>query len=130
MLSTKECDEFAKRPIKAEKVTIIIGKDFGEDLDQLVKDPSYQDKMPRAAIYFSSMKQLTSILTRKKMELFEYVAADFSKNVKEIAIELHRKDEAVSRDLKQLEKFGLIEMIRKGNKAYPRAKCTSVEIKL
>ncbi len=113
--------------IKEKVLVIRIGKNaLEEDIDRLKNGKIINAH--KNVVYFDTWGQMFSILSDKKMELLDYLSQLTGKNVSQIAISLQRKEEAVSRDLHQLERIGLVELERKGNKVYPKKKYEEILI--
>ncbi|MBI4210073.1 MAG: hypothetical protein HY544_01020 [Candidatus Diapherotrites archaeon] len=112
-----------------KKITVKIGVDMSDDLDKL-DDPKNVDKFPDSIIYFKSIRQLASTLSAQKLSLLQYLTQVTGEPVTKVAIELGRKKEAVSRDLHQLEKLGLLQMERQGKKVYPKVSYEAIQIEL
>ncbi|MEK6958378.1 MAG: hypothetical protein AABW99_05365 [archaeon] len=113
------------------KKTIIvkIGADMLKDLDGL-KTPKGVDAAPDHVVYFDSCRQFSGILSQKRLELLTYLSQVTGKSVTKIALELHRKKEAVSRDLHQLNSLGFVEMKKQGKNVYPKVNYDKIQIEL
>jgi len=95
---------------KYDKLTIIVGGDFDKGLDELLSD-KYDPSYPLNTLYLKSFEQLHELLSPKKMDLLKWLIEYKPKpceSVSGLAKKLNRKQEAISRDLKQLRKLGLI----------------------
>lgn len=112
-----------------KKLVVKIGGNIAEDLDSIESPRQIRDS-PDNVVYFQSAEQFASILSAKKIELLQYLSEVTGQTVTKIAIELHRKKEAVSRDLHQLEALGFIQMQKQGKKVYPKAKYQAIQINL
>ena len=112
-----------------KKLVVKIGADSIEDLDKL-DNPKNVDKFPDNVIYFKNVEQFSTILSSKKLELLKYLSEVTGQTVTKVAIELHRKKEAVSRDLHQLESMGFVQMRKQGNKVYPKVNYEAIQIEL
>ncbi len=111
------------------KAVIRIGRNaLSRDLMKLEKNR--KANCPEQVIYFNDFNQLFSVLSAKKLELLQHLSGKKGKNVSFLSVELKRKKEAVSRDLHELARTGLIEIIKDGKKAYPRNKFDRLEIPL
>ncbi len=112
-----------------KKIVVKIGADMDDDLEAL-SHPENVDKFPDKVIYFKSAKQLASVLSAQKLTLLQYVAKSEGRPVTKISLELSRKKEAVSRDLHELKRLGLLQMRREGNKVYPKVSYSAIQIEL
>lgn len=108
--------------MKKNIVIVRIGIDaHKKDLKYLSESKNVRN-FPSNVIYFDSFGQLFSVLTEKKMELVDFISKHTGKNVKQISFEVDRKEEAVSRDLHQLNSIGLVDFEKKGKEVYPKVK--------
>ncbi|VVB99091.1 Uncharacterised protein [uncultured archaeon] len=112
-----------------KKIVVKIGADAEEDMEKLC-DPKNVDAAPDHTIYFKDLKQFSAILSEKKLGLLKYLSEVTGQTVTSVSIELHRKKEAVSRDLHELEALGLVEMHKRGNKVYPKVGYGAIQINL
>lgn len=98
---------------KVEDLTIIIGGDFDADLQKLFSDGYDITNHPKNTLYLDSFEQLSTLLSPKKLDLLKYLISYAPKcpcnSVSDIAKKTNRKQEAISRDLAQLRKLGLIK---------------------
>lgn len=94
-------------------LTIIVGGDIEADYGEIFSGkPIKETKQSKNTLYLNSFEQLHRLLSPKKIDLLRYLAkAPISKKpktVSEIAKELNRHQEAISRDIAHLKKLGLI----------------------
>ncbi|MDD4251155.1 MAG: hypothetical protein PHX27_03120 [Candidatus ainarchaeum sp.] len=115
------------------KLYIIIGGDFDKDFNDLLNGKINPKKHSQNIIYLDSFKQLNELLSPSKLDLFNYLI-DFQdktnpKPLSKIALELKRKKEAISRDIKQLNNLELITLKKIKQTIYALPKYNSIEIK-
>jgi len=109
---------------------IKIGK-MDRELEEVYKDP--KKAVPGAhTLYLRNGAELNEILSPKRIELIRYLIKHGSekKNVNELAEELNRKQEAISRDARILEKYRLVRKIRERQAVYLEALYGSLKIEL
>lgn len=98
---------------KFDEITIIIGGNADADLERLFSDDCDLSKEPQNVLYLKSFEQLHTLLSPKRLDLLrwliEYKPKAGCQTVSGLAAGLKRKQEAISRDLKQLRKLGLIK---------------------
>jgi predicted transcriptional regulator len=119
--------------MKENKLCIIIGGDFEKDFDTLLNGKIDFKKHPKNVIYLDSFKQLNELLSPSKLDLFNYLI-DYQDQEKpmpltKISIELKRKKEAISRDVKQLNNLELISLKKIKQSVYAFPKYKAIEIK-
>lgn len=113
----------AKEKVVKQKVfTIKIGADFEKEQMELFNDPKKLRK-PTNTLYLDTYDQLAKLFTVKKFELLQYLIteSDNPQTVNQIAAKTKRKQEAISRDLHELDTFGLVHLKKNKNNvfAYP-----------
>jgi predicted transcriptional regulator len=92
-------------------------------IDLIRADVEGHINLPRNVLIIHSMDTShCSIFTKKRMELLRTIRKDKGLTVQQLASTLHRKKEAVSRDLKLLEHKDLISIHREGRTAHPAIK--------
>ena len=115
-----------------EPFTIIIGGNARKDLDELLSGkPLSEINQPKDALYLDTFERLHELLSPKKLDLL-LALMENPKHccVSETAAKIKRKQEAVSRDLKQLKKLGLVELKKDGQKTIPKPKFRKLEIRI
>lgn len=70
-------------------------------------------------LYFTSMKQLFSAITEKRMEIIRYVAAHEGVNIRQLTQGLGRDYKNVYEDVRDLCEYGLLEKNGKGELSAP-----------
>jgi predicted transcriptional regulator len=118
---------------KESVLHIIVGGDFDKDFEDLVKGRTKIGNQPENAIYLDSFEQLNKLLSPKKLDLLTYLAESQLGNTPEsitaIAKGLARKQEAISRDVKQLSNLGLVLTKKAKQTVYAIPKYRAIEIK-
>ncbi len=66
-----------------------------------------------------ALPESTSIFTRKRLELLDLIKIHHPQSVQELARITKRTKQAVTRDLKILEKFEIIRLEKKGRESLP-----------
>ena len=113
---------------KQEEVVIKVGGDVWRDFKKIVTDKKAAKRQPANVIYVESFEQLASILSAKRMQLIHYVARHRSRTVGEIAKEANRKQEAISKDIHLLEKYGLVSLRKEKTKVFVEPVGTKISI--
>jgi predicted transcriptional regulator len=77
----------------------------------------YPDRFPDKAVVFLWLDaELSSIFTKERMRLLRKVKTKAYNSVSQLAADLKRDVSMVSKDVKVLEKYGLIRLERQGNR--------------
>jgi len=111
-----------------KEVEIRVGKNFAKDMANLVKHPEKLPNKDKEIIYVDSPKIRAAILSNERINLLRFIGLHKSTSISEIAEKLHRKREAVSRDLHFLGKFGLVSMQKKGRNTIAKVVAEKVSI--
>jgi len=115
--------------ISMKQVIIKIGKDPKQDLLKAAHDPNVL-KAGTHTIYVKDTAQAHRLLSPENMNLLMHSwRFDASPCVSDLVKSTGRKQEAISRDLIQLESIGAIKKIKKGRKVFVEPKIDSIEIR-
>lgn len=116
-------------------LTILIGQDIESDYKELFSGrPISKISQPQNAIYLDSYEQLNKLLSPMKIDLFRYLVEVQSeskpKSISQIAKALDRHQEAISRDISQLKKLGLVTLKRFKQTIYALPLYSCIDIKV
>jgi len=121
--------------VVGKSLTIIVGGNAESDFGELFSGKHLSEiKQPRNALYLDSFEQLNKIVSPKRMDLLRYLMDADSENnpksVSQIAIELGRHQEAISRDIATLRKLGLVMLKKIKQTVYviPQYNCINIKI--
>jgi len=114
-----------------DNLIIKIGADKKRELKEVFDHPE-KSKKNTHTLFLDTSEDLYEILSPKRLELLRYIIEHQTekKTISEIADELKRKQEAVSRDATLLTKYNLIQKIRDNQKIYLEALYRSLSIQL
>ncbi|MFH1752060.1 MAG: hypothetical protein ABH821_03940 [archaeon] len=113
-----------------KSLEIRIGRDFARDMGELVEHPEKLAKEPDHTIYIKNIEMLESLVSKRKLNLLKFIINNKKLTVNLIARKLKRKQEAISRDLRTLQFYGLIKTKKVGRNVYPEATCKKIIINL
>jgi len=114
-----------------EQLIIKIGGDMKKDIKEVFEHP--EKAAPNThTLYLKDAKELYEILSPKRLELLRYIIAHQSerKTLGELAKELKRKQEAISRDANLLAKHSLIKKTKEKQMVHLKALYKSLDIRL
>jgi predicted transcriptional regulator len=77
-------------------------------------------------IYFPSLKSAGEILSEKNLELLRVIATRKPASISELAPMVHRAQPNLTRTLRKMEQYGLIDMVPEGKAIRPVAKAKKV----
>ena len=120
--------------MKKPRIEIVVGKSFEEfkhSLDDLFDHPEkHWGKGNVTTIYVKSVEELPEILSPKKLKLLTELEFGECCPVNKLSKRLGRKRQAVGRDLKQLQKHGLVHTEKKGREKLVKAVAHEIVLKL
>ncbi len=88
----------------------------------------YKPKANEPKIWFSSMKVLAKVLSDENRALLKLIQSSQPKSISNLAELTGRKQSNLSRTLKTMSSYGLVEMVRENRNIKPMAKATEFEI--
>lgn len=114
--------------IKSTEIRIGDIEDFKKTVGKATKYPAPDSD--KAVIFVRDAKMVSKILSEKRLELMRAIKEHSDYNVSQLARLLDRKQEAVSRDLSLLRRYGIVDIKRKERGVYPEVKPTHVLIEI
>ena len=120
-----------KKILTAQTLTIKIGGNMEEDEARIFNDPEYAKK-PSNTLYLDNYEQLAKLLSPKKLALLQVLIthADTPKTIGQIARQTKRKQAAISRDIHQLKRGGLLELKKQKHEVYAHAPFHTITIQI
>ena len=120
---------------KKNSLTILIGGDIESDYNELFSKKQLKEiTQPRNTLYLDTYEQLDKLLSPKRIDLLRYLIktqeVDKPKSISEIAVALNRHQEAISRDVNQLKKLGLVMLKRFKQTVYAFSLYNCIDIKI
>jgi len=94
---------------KAKSIKNLIKKIITEETD-----------IPDDALVFLDLHTLLQVVTQKRVEIIELIAKHSPHSIQQIVDLTQRKKQAVDRDIKILEKYGVVELIPAGRDKIPK----------
>ncbi|MFH1588092.1 MAG: hypothetical protein ABIA76_02005 [Candidatus Diapherotrites archaeon] len=113
------------------KLIIKLGGNMLKDIKDAYENPR-KELAGTHTIYLKGSENIYSVLSPKRIELFQYLLKNKKqkKTVGQIAHALKRKQEAISRDNALLEEIGLIKKEKHGRKTFLSTQIKSISIEL
>ncbi|MEK6902430.1 MAG: hypothetical protein AABX02_02475 [archaeon] len=121
--------------MKKRVLTIIIGGDMERDERALFSNPEKASlEQPENALYMNSYEQLNTILSPARLDLLRYLIRNKRlrglKSVGQIAKELNRKQEAISRDLHYLHGLNYVNLKKEKQTVYASTEFEDIAIQM
>jgi len=88
----------------------------------------YQPRKGEPRIWFESIKSMAQILSNENQNLLRTIIEYNPSSITELESISHRKKANLSRTLKTLEKFGIVELNKIRGKIIPRVKVTDFKV--
>jgi predicted transcriptional regulator len=88
----------------------------------------YKPKKNEPKIWFSSMKSLCEVLSENNMRLLRTIHEKNPESIKELSELTNREQSNLSRTLKTMARYGIIELKKIGKKSIPIAKALDFNI--
>lgn len=102
-------------------------KNLKKAIGKTIRQPPASD---RTILFVRDAKTISNILSEKRLELMRAIKEHPNYNVTMLANLLRRKQEAVSRDLGVLKRFGLVKLGKTTKEVTPEIKSTKVMIEI
>lgn len=88
----------------------------------------YKPKANEPKIWFSSMKSMAEVLSDENRALLKLIQTSQPESISSLAELTGRKQSNLSRTLKTMSSYGIVEMIRENRQVKPIVKATEFEI--
>ena len=88
----------------------------------------YIPKKDEPKIWFESLQSMSQVLSNENQELLRVIIEKNPASLKELAIETGRKSSNLSRTLKMLSRYGIVELTREKRNIRPIVKATSFKV--
>jgi len=114
-----------------KKITIgIMSRDEYQKRAIAIAAGKYKPRHGEPKVFFNSMKSLSEVLSDKNRELLKIIAEQEPETLTELAAISGRELSNVSRTLKTLERYGIVETRRNSHSKRPIVKATEFDIQL
>jgi len=88
----------------------------------------YRPKPGEPKVWFTSMKSLSEVLSDDNRALLKAIRDIGPESVSNLAVRTGRKPGNLSRTLRTMERYGIVEMRREKNRVYPIVKAVEFRI--
>ena len=88
----------------------------------------YSPKKDEPKVWFESLQSMAQILSSQNQKLLEIIIEKQPKSLKELEVLTGRAKPNLSRTLKTLEAYGIVELKRKNNAVVPEVKVTRFSV--
>ncbi|WP_418641066.1 transcriptional regulator [Sulfurimonas sp. ST-27] len=113
--------------MKTIKVGIMSKKQYKQRTIKIAKG-IYKPKKDEPKIWFESIKSLAQILSSENQELLQVILTNNPKSLKELESLTGRAKSNLSRTLKTLQRYGIVELHKENNALVPEVKATNFHV--
>lgn len=112
---------------KAMKVGIISREDYVKRTLAIAKG-EYKPKQDEPKIWFESIQSMAQVLSTENQKLLQTIVQHKPRSLTQLEGLTCRKKSNLSRTLKTLERYGIVELKKKSGKIAPRVKVTDFNV--
>jgi predicted transcriptional regulator len=113
--------------VKAMKVGIISREDYVKRTLAIAKG-EYKPKQNEPKIWFESIQSMAQVLSTENQKLLQTIVQHKPRSLTQLEGLTCRKKSNLSRTLKTLERYGIVELKKKSGKIAPRVKVTDFNV--
>jgi len=88
----------------------------------------YKPKKDEPKVWFESVKSMAQILSNENQDLLKVILNNHPKSLKELEELTGRAKSNLSRTLKTLERYGIVELHKQNNALVPEVKATHFQV--
>ncbi len=93
-----------------------------------IAEGEYKPRKDEPKIWFESIKSMSQILSTENQELLRTIIQHNPRSISELELITNRKKSNLSRTLKTLEKYGIVELQKTKGKIQPKVKATDFRV--
>lgn len=113
---------------KVMKVGIISKEDYRRRTIAIAKG-DYKPRKDEPKIWFESLQSMSQVLSSENQELLRIIIKHKPRSLSELEQITHRKKSNLSRTLKTLEKYGIVDLAKDtGGRVVPKVKVTDFKV--
>ncbi len=109
------------------RIGIISKEDYMQRTIAIAKG-EYKPRKDESKVWFESTKSMSQVLSTENQELLRIILEARPRSITELGGLANRKKSNLSRTLKTLEKYGIIELKKAKGKIEPRVKATDFKV--
>ena len=113
--------------IKVMKIGIISKENYIKRTLAIAKG-AYKPRKDEPKVWFESTKSMSQVLSAENQELLRVIIANNPRSVTELEEMTNRKKSNLSRTLKNLEKYGIVELKKIKGRIIPKVKATDFRV--
>jgi len=113
--------------IKKMKIGIISREDYKKRTIAIARG-EYKPKRGEPTIWFESVQSMAQVLSSENQELLKIINEHKPESLKELQEVSGRKRSNLSRTLKTMSRYGIVELIKQEKKVKPLVKATDFKV--
>jgi predicted transcriptional regulator len=113
--------------IRVMKIGIISKKDYIRRTLAIAKG-TYKPRKDEPKVWFESTQSLSQVLSAENQELLRVILANNPNSITELEVMTNRKKSNLSRTLRTLEKYGIVELKKIKGRIRPKVKATDFRV--
>ncbi len=106
----------------------VISKDDYIKRTLAIAKGEYKPKKNEPKVWFESVKSMSQVLSNENQDLLRVIIEHKPHSITELEEITHRKKSNLSRTLKTLEKYGIVELKKIAGKIMPKVKATDFKV--
>lgn len=114
-------------PNKVMKVGIISKQDYIKRTLAIAKG-DYKPREDEPKIWFESIQSLAQVLSTENQKLLRTIIQHEPRSIAHLESLTHRKKSNLSRTLKTMERYGIVELKKEKRRILPRVKVTDFQV--
>ncbi len=114
-------------PNKAMKVGIISKQDYIKRTLAIAKG-DYKPRDDEPKIWFESIQSLAQVLSTENQKLLQTIIQHEPRSITQLESLTHRNKSNLSRTLKTMERYGIVELKKEKSRVFPRVKVTEFNV--
>lgn len=113
--------------IRVMKVGIISREDYAKRTIAIAKR-NYKPRKDEPKVWFESLQSMAQILSSENQELLKLIVHHKPKSLKQLGEISNRSKSNLSRTLKTLERYGIVELSKEKGRLIPKVKATDFRV--
>jgi len=114
--------------VKVMNVGVISKEDYQKRTIAIAKG-TYKPKKSEPKVWFESMNSMAQVLSSENQKLLKLIVDHQPRSLAELGRISHRNKSNLSRTLKTLARYGIVELPKEGGKLVPKVKATDFNVR-
>lgn len=106
----------------------IISKDAYRKRTIAIANGQYKPRKDEPKVWFESLSSMSQVLSSANQDLLKIIIEQKPRSLSELEKMSHRKKSNLSRTLKTLERYGIVELPKEAGRLVPKVKATDFKV--